>query len=509
MTKPIVLANMIWVPKKNLSMSAVKNNFTPRFYEERGCSRCEHRSYRFDEEFCAPCPNYKGSVQLYARREVRGVEYIGLPIGFTRGQLTDLAGIKQKAFAVKPLDKRPTPKMRRRIRFTGDLFDYQSPAVNKWLKRLWGMLTAPPRTGKTAMSIHIACKIGLRTLILANQRDLLVQFMQDFDKLTDHQEASERAGRPLVGIVKKDEDFFKYEIALATYQRLARSDERMKSVRNAFGTVIVDEAHRASAEGFGKVLNAMNARYKLGISATPKRKDGRHVIGFALFGPVTASAERESLRPVLKFTDLKIQPPRQYQAWHSGMAWITRDKKRNGAIIQQAVKYIEEGRYVVIPVYQLKHVKALVDGINKAMGKQVAEGFIGKSDRETILKKARSGKRIKCVVGIKSIIQAGINVPLWDCMLCVVPMSNPPNQYQEIKRVCTPLEGKPQPIVHHLMTGWSAERGCLRGSMPVYKQYCDIKDSTKGALSTALASSRPIDPEEAADAQHKPHRIRF
>lgn len=399
--------------------------------------------------------------------------------------------------------------MKRRIRFTGTLFDYQEPAVAEWLRRRWGILQAPPRVGKTAMAIHIACKLGLRTLILANQRDLLVQFIQDFDKLTDHNEASERAGRPLVGIVKKDSDYSRYQVALSTYQRLDRDASRMKAVRSLFGLIIVDECHRASAEGFGRVLNGFSARYKLGISATPERKDGRHVVGNALFGPVTAKADRESLRPKLLFTDLKRQPPRQYQMWHAGMAWITRDKKRNGAIIKQAVEYIQAGRYVVIPVYQLKHAKALVDGINKVMGKNVAEQFIGKSNREDILKRARSGKKIKCVVGIKSIIQAGINVPLWDTELVVVPMNNTPNQYQEIKRVCTPLEGKPQPIVHHFMTGWGAERGCLRGSMKVYREYCDIPDHTKKALSVALSGGRQVDPEEAADAAYKPHRIRF
>lgn len=509
MSAPIVLANMIWVPRTNLSMQAVRHNFTPRFYEERGCKPCEHRSYRFDEEFCGACPNYKGSVKLYANREVGGVDYVGLPIGFTKSELIDMAGIKKRAFKRPPLDKRPTPKMKRKIKFTGKLFDYQKPAVKAWLARRWGMLTAPPRTGKTAMCIYIACEIGMKTIILANQRDLLVQFMQDFDKLTDHNEASERAGRPLVGIVKKDEDFFKYEIALATYQRLARSAKRMKAVRSHYGVAVIDEAHRASAEGFGGVLNAFNTRYKLAVTATPRRKDMRHVVGFALFGPVTAKAERESLRPKLEFTDLKLQPPRQYQMWHAGMAWISRDKKRNQAIIKRAVEYIQAGRYVVIPVYQLKHVQLLVDGINKAMGKNVAEGFTGKSNREDILEKARTGKRIKCVVGIKSIIQAGINVPLWDCMLCVVPMSNQPNQYQEIKRVCTPLEGKPQPIIHHFLTGWNAEKGCLRGSMPVYREYCDIPEASSKGLAVALRGGKAIDPEEAADAIHKPHRISF
>lgn len=280
MSAPIVLANMIWVPRTNLSMQAVRHNFTPRFYEERGCKPCEHRSYRFDEEFCGACPNYKGSVKLYANREVGGVDYVGLPIGFTKSELIDMAGIKKRAFKRPPLDKRPTPKMKRKIKFTGKLFDYQKPAVKAWLARRWGMLTAPPRTGKTAMCIYITCEIGMKTIILANQRDLLVQFMQDFDKLTDHNEASERAGRPLVGIVKKDEDFFKYEIALATYQRLARSAKRMKAVRSHYGLAVVDEAHRASAEGFGGVLNAFNTRYKLPVTATPKRKDGRHCLPY-------------------------------------------------------------------------------------------------------------------------------------------------------------------------------------------------------------------------------------
>ena len=41
--------------------------------------------------------------------------------------------------------------------------------------------------------------------------------------------------------------------------------------------ILVDEAHLCPAEMFSSALNSLNAKIKIGISATPKRKDGKHV----------------------------------------------------------------------------------------------------------------------------------------------------------------------------------------------------------------------------------------
>ena len=47
---------------------------------------------------------------------------------------------------------------------------------------------------------------------------------------------------------------------------------RRDELEEKFSTVLVDEAHLCPAEMFSTALNSLNAKIKIGISATPKEK---------------------------------------------------------------------------------------------------------------------------------------------------------------------------------------------------------------------------------------------
>jgi superfamily II DNA or RNA helicase len=53
-----------------------------------------------------------------------------------------------------------------------------------------------------------------------------------------------------------------------------------------YGQVIVDECHHLSAFSFEQVLRQVKAKYVLGLTATPIRKDGHHPIVFMQCGPI-------------------------------------------------------------------------------------------------------------------------------------------------------------------------------------------------------------------------------
>ena len=53
-----------------------------------------------------------------------------------------------------------------------------------------------------------------------------------------------------------------------------------------YGHVIVDECHHLSAFTFESVLRQIKAKYVLGLTATPTRKDGHHPIIYMQCGPV-------------------------------------------------------------------------------------------------------------------------------------------------------------------------------------------------------------------------------
>lgn len=508
---------MIWVPEIAVNKKLVAENYVHSYYDDKMCSKCEYLEDRHCS-ICDGCEAFKERVVLYSKKKIGKHSYIGLPIGDKRNVQKD-AGVAPIHLKEPKMirDKRPSPKMCKRIRFTGTLNDYQEEPVKQFIKAGYGILKAPPRTGKTVMATYVICKMGLKTLVLTNQNDLCKQFIKAFDDFTDHKDKAFVAKKQLVGIAKNLKEILDLDVCLTTYQTFLSllGKKKLKAIRRKFGVIIVDEIHRGAATEFRKVINALCARHKFGLTATVERKDGRHLSILKLVGPVTAKSKRKALKPKVFFHPISRAPKKNTcKTWNGGMSWIAGDVKRNRKIAEDAIKNVLKGHHVVIPVVRVGHCTQLVDLINKlwkkhkkdSMAKAIAQEFTGKTrDRAKVLHLAESGK-MKVTVGIRSIIATGINVKRWSLLMEVIPISNEPNHYQEAMRIGTEMPGKPQPEIHHYVSGWGAEYGCLRTCMRVYNEHC-IVDKKQRAIANDLINRRSSNrDEDAYDKDNKPFR---
>ena len=69
---------------------------------------------------------------------------------------------------------------------------------------------------------------------------------------------------------------------------------RIPDIRREFGTVILDEMHHVSSPTFSKVIDSNYARYKIGLSGTIERKDGKHVVFRDYFGQKVIKPPKEN-----------------------------------------------------------------------------------------------------------------------------------------------------------------------------------------------------------------------
>ena len=125
----------------------------------------------------------------------------------------------------------------------------QQEIADKWLNdKRYGFICAPPRTGKSVLSVYIACTLGLKTLIIAHQNELLENFMKSFVRDTNLLQLREETGRDIIKIIKNtDKDFTDdLDVALITYQKFikeATKDRKIKDyLKGKYGLVIIDEA---------------------------------------------------------------------------------------------------------------------------------------------------------------------------------------------------------------------------------------------------------------------------
>lgn len=506
----VTVDNKAWIPHSPKLEARTRHTFEIRMYNEKICDRCEYRPERHCE-ICEECPSeaYLGKYKLWQKKDTdKGIK-LGLPLG-RPSLIRKVIGSKLK---MRIRDKRPATAMRHRIKFTGELRDNQKQPVKDMIKARRGILQAPPRAGKTVMSIYIACKLGLKTLVLAKQYDWLQQFYETIygskhrdgswkeKPQTNVADIEERKGRKIAGFCKTIEDIDKYDICLCTYQSFISDNgkKRLKKIKSKFGIVVIDECDNVPTDRYLAVVGELNSKYLVGLTGTPERKDMRHVLSDIVLGTVKARAKVKTMRPKLVLKNTGTNTSYNYKSWPAAINFLSRNKERNRLIVKEACKDIKAGRHIVIPVERNVHVKELVEAINKKMGKTVCQGFDGKVEKQLRDKHRDNAKlgKIKCIVGMRKMVQRGINVPIWDMMYVVMPISNPPNFEQETSRVRTVMEGKPQPVIKHFVEDFGITKGCFRTCY--WQTYVplgfEIDDKTKAEAKSFMGNKRRAQPE--------------
>lgn len=131
------------------------------------------------------------------------------------------------------------------------------------------LVSLPTGTGKTILFSHLVARTQGRSLVIAHRDELLEQAANKIKMLLPNAD---------VGIVKAERNQLNSQIVVASVQTLAR-EKRLAQLGKDFSTIIVDEAHHATADTYIKVLKSLgcfnkeNPPLTLGVTATPERGD--------------------------------------------------------------------------------------------------------------------------------------------------------------------------------------------------------------------------------------------
>lgn len=468
---PITITDRFWIPEKHVDLDKAERLYRVQVFDEKMCGKCEYKEERICD-VCLECDGFEGDYKLYKSGEINDKPHIGVPVG-NKKKLKKLMRGKKYKFRDLRIEGKSFKKLGLKF-YKKKLYDYQGPATAA-LEAKSGVLKSAPRTGKTVMAVKVVLEDQVKVLILAHQEDLLKQFRGTFlnEDLTNIKAKQQFDGKHYVKICKTYDDFKKHPICLATYQTfISKSGKKLlkKVAALPFGRIIIDEVHRANANCFSAVVNAFRTKKRTGLTATPKRKDGKHFIVRDIIGPIIHQTKAKAMPLLVDVQDTGLHSNRQYAIWTFAMRFLERDKKRTDLIVNQACKDLKAGRSIVIPVTVQRQNDNLVRLINRKMGKTIAAGFHGRllknkttDKREELLNKARAGK-IRCVVATRSML-TGVNVPLWDTIYEIVPISNEPNLEQELLRVCTPHPSKQEPMVRWFVDDFGPSRACFAASV--------------------------------------------
>lgn len=201
-------------------------------------------------------------------------EYLTIP----RGCLHDLKELLRINKVFLKIDDKRFAGEKTEISFVGELTNVQEDAYNKLMGKDCGVCVAPPGIGKTVIGINMIAARGVNTLVLVHRKPLLEQWRA---------QVSSFLNIPIkdVGQIGGGKDKATNLIDVAMLQSLVRKGEVDGRIKN-YGHVVVDECHHISAFSFEQVLSKANAKYVLGLTATPYRRDGHQPIIMMQCGPI-------------------------------------------------------------------------------------------------------------------------------------------------------------------------------------------------------------------------------
>ena len=297
--------------------------------------------------------------RVIARAEEDG-SYIALP----RGCLPDVkALLADNNIELSLRDERAAGNSIE-LDFKGELSGLQQQSADSLLGEDMGILVAPPGFGKTVIGAYLIAKRRCTTLVLVHRQPLMEQWVV---RLASFLGIERKDIGQLGGGRKKPNG----RLDVATIQSVVRKDSVADLIAD-YGQVIVDECHHVPALSFERVLSEIKARYVVGLTATPRRRDGLHPILEMQLGPqrFTVDARNQAVeRPfdhhvIAKTTAFHL--PDQFDK--SGIQDIYRhlatDAARNDLILDDIIAAVDEGRSPLVLTERKDHLNFLAERLS-------------------------------------------------------------------------------------------------------------------------------------------------
>jgi superfamily II DNA or RNA helicase len=342
-----------------------------------------------------------------------------------RGTLHDIEKLVSNAGGkIEVIDMRPAPATVD-LSFTGTLTATQSTAVEAMLGRAEGVLVAPPGAGKTVMACAAIARRGVSTLILVHRKQLLDQWSDRLQKF--------------LGLAKNEIHILgkaRYPnapVALGMFPTLARS-EFPEALLAKYGHVIIDECHHVPATSFEAAMKRCTARYILGLTATPNRKDGLQKILFLQCGSIRHRidldhSEEQSRTVFVREFSLRLPAGKDRLPIHQIWEHLIQSGERNRAIASDVSSALEEQRFCALLSDRKEHLNALESLLREKLPEEKIyriDGSTNQKLRTAILgnlrSKASEGQPF-VLLATASLLGEGFDMPELDTLFLAMPIS--------------------------------------------------------------------------------------
>jgi len=326
------------------------------------------------------------------------------------------------------------------------LREEQVPAVNAITTALHSpgmgaILFAPCGKGKTVMGLEILRRLKRKALVLVHKSFLVDQWVERVNTFLPQAK---------VGLWQRDQvPTGDEDIVIGMVQSIV-NPKRDYPIQfyDMFGTLVADETHRYAAPMWQEAISKFTASYRIGLTATPERKDGLHHVFYSHIGPIAYFMEGHKRQPVIWRVDTDLTLPQRSYLLYNGdintsklVTLVSRADERTIRIVDFALRALRKGRKVLILSDRVTHTKEMNHLLNhKLNGEFVSALYIGGMKTSERDKSAQAD----VICGTYAMAQEGLDIPSLDTLILATPKTS---ITQSVGRILRDSPDKKDPVV--------------------------------------------------------------
>lgn len=323
-------------------------------------------------------------------------------------------------------------KLRNEISYTfnATLRNHQEKSIESVSKKDFGVIVAPPASGKTIMGLKIIADKRQPALIVVHRKQLLEQWQERVQAFLG-------IPKQEIGIIGQGKTKIGKQITIATIQSLQKQIEQ---IQNQFGTILVDECHHIPAETFRNTIDKLNTFYLYGLTATPFRKYNDDKLIFAFLGEIISeitSNEIENFQHaqiIVRNTNLDVPFNSKTDNFETLSKILVHDSERNKLILNDIKKEIQKGKQIAIITERKEHIDTLYIFLKQSYEVITLSGDDSENNRKSKWQNLQQGN-FQILITTGQYFGEGSDLPNINSLFLVYPFSFKGKLIQYIGRV--------------------------------------------------------------------------
>lgn len=337
------------------------------------------------------------------------------------------------------------------------LYNYQEKACVSLISAKNGVLVMPCGSGKTQTGLEFISRVGGRALWLTHTQDLLNQSKERAQNILNIDKSE-------IGTITGGKVNLGSHITFATVQTLSKLD--LLQYRDYWDIIVVDECQHCCGTPtrvtqFYKVLSNLSARYKVGLTATPKRADGLEKAMYALLGGIVHEVTREEVAHTTCPTEVQLIPTNWVPDYDCVLTSdgtidysrlienMVNDEDRFNLIVDFVAK-IPPNQPIMVLGNRVNYLERLCSKCGEFKACKCISGMSknkkSKRERKQALKDLNDGK-FQCLFATYQLAKEGLDVPNLRYLIMATPEQDYTTVVQSVGRVGRKADGKTHGVV--------------------------------------------------------------